>query len=600
VNDMNNLQILQERLRKEGIDFLVIPSTDEYLSEFCQPFARRLEWVTGFTGSTGEAIVSQSSAALFLDGRYLTQGRRETEGTAIEVLEQSQAARACWLGRNLRRGMHMGADPSLHAYGVWESLREAAVQHAGELKELNRNPIDDLWQSGRPARSASTILDYSMEFCGIAAAEKCGRLARWLAREGIDWYLLADPEDVAWLLNVRTRDILRAQAKGWHVLPIPLCRALVAATGRVFWFVDEWRLDPALRKRLQGQVTVLAPGRLEPFLAESGAGKVVAADLRRTPYRFGAIVARVGKLKDDAIVPRWRWKKNPVEIERAKEGHFRDGQAVIRFLCWLQRSVRERTVTELDGARKLAELRGEIAEYLGPSMPLMSASGPNGSLAHYVPDDRSNRAINDHPIYWMDSGGQYLGCSTDNTVCISLSTPEPRQVRAHTLVVKGYIALACARFPDGTYSNQLDALARQFLWNAGLDYSHGTGHGVGSFMNIHEGPFIQRDPKHPMVAPLEAGMIVSNEPGYYVENDYGIRIESHLLTVTSQHKGFLEFETISRLPIDPRLIDWSIVTMPERQWLENYHCWIVREYKGALDRDTSEWLENLSSQYLLK
>jgi Xaa-Pro aminopeptidase len=373
---------------------------------------------------------------------------------------------------------------------------------------------------------------------------------------------------------------------------------MVGAAGQVVWFVECSRLEPGLRARLEGFVTVLPPWHFEPFLAQNAAQKRVGSNLRRTPHRLGAIIGKLGILRDEATVARWRWKKHPAEIQCAREGHFRDGQAVIRFFSWLQRAVRERIVTELDAAKKLAELRREIPGYLGPSMPLMSASGPNGAMAHYAPTERSNRRLNDHPIYWMDSGGHYLGCSTDNTVCIAVGTPEQRHILAHTLVVKGYIALASARFPEGTHSNQLDAFARQYLWDQGLDYSHGTGHGVGNFMNIHEGPLILRNPDHFMVAPLESGMIVTNEPGYYLENDYGLRIESHMVTVASKYNGFLEFETISRIPIDPRLIDRALLTSTERRWLEDYHHRIAENYRGCFDQETSEWLENIAKAHV--
>lgn len=595
---MSNLERLQEWLRNESIDALVVPSADEYLSEFCQPFARRLEWTTGFKGSTGEAIILQRSAALFLDGRYRLQGQHETAGTGIEVLERSRAARARWLLQHLRRGGRLGIDGRLHSYYEFQVLRDLGKQQAVEIRELELSPIDTLWRADRPPQSSSTVYDYPVNFSGLPADEKCRQLAGRLSSAGIDWCLLADPEDVAWLLNIRTRDSLIEGKDGRHVVPIPLCRALVETSGRVLLFVDGSRLEPTLRERLEGMVTVLEPESFESVLAASSAGKIVAANLRRTPHRFGAIVDRQGTLKDDATVARWRWKKHPFEIECAKDGHFRDEQAVIRFLSWLQRTIRDRAITELDAARKLSELRAEIPGYLGPSMPLMSASGPSGAMAHYVPSEHSNRRLNDHPIYWVDSGGQYLGCSTDNTACISLGEPEQRHIRSHTLVVKGYIALACARFPVGTHSSQLDVLARQFLWNDGLDYSHGTGHGVGNFMNIHEGPYVQQDPSHPLVAPLEGGMIISNEPGHYVENDYGIRVESHLLTVPSKNAGFLEFETISRLPIDPRLIDRSLLTAAERRWLGEYHRRIATDYRGCFDEETSGWLDGVVAQYV--
>jgi Xaa-Pro aminopeptidase len=594
---MNNLQRLQARLSAEGWDAIIVPSTDEYLSEFAQPFARRLRWATGFSGSTGMAIILQGAAALFVDGRYRTQAQYESAAFGIEVRDVNAADRERWLAQHVRAEARLAINTRMHPYSEVDSLRQLSLRQGIDLIEIDRHPIDELWGSERPARSFSEVFDYPVEYAGATAVEKCQQLVLHLVDSCTDWHLLSDPEDVAWLLNVRTKDSLSPQMDGWHIVPIPLSRALVDSTGNVFWFVEGARLESGLRERLDRRITVCEPGQLELFLAESSIGKVLSTNLRRTPYRFAAIVKEVGTLRDDSVVARSRWIKHPTEIECAKKGHFKDGKAVIRFLAWLQRTVEERIVTELDAAQKLAELRQEVLGYLGPSMPLMSASGANGALAHYVPNERTNRKLNDHPIYWMDSGGQYFGCSTDNTVCFALGIPELRHIRAHTLIVKGFIALTRARFPEGTNSNQLDTLARQYLWSEGLDYAHGTGHGVGNFMNIHEGPHIRRDPDHPLVGPLEAGMIISNEPGYYVAGDFGIRIESHLATVPSTYAGFLEFETLSRLPIDPRLIDFSLLSANEKQWLAGYHQHVLDGYAGCFDEQTTGWLHGILDAY---
>lgn len=366
----------------------------------------------------------------------------------------------------------------------------------------------------------------------------------------------------------------------------------------MFWFVERSRLEPALTVRLEGTVKVIDPARFESILEERVSGKRVGANLARTPHKFAAIAARVGAVRNDPVVAHRRWTKHSVEIERAREGHHQDGQAVIRFLAWVRRTVSERIVTEIEAARKLIEFREELPDYKGISMPLMSASGPSGAMPHYVPSEHSNRNLNDHPIYWMDSGGQYYGCSTDNTVCIAVGKPDARHVRAHTLVVKGHIALSLARFPARIFSTQLDSFARQYLWQEGMEYGHGTGHGVGSFLNIHEGPLISNRIAHPWVVPMEAGMIVSNEPGYYADGDFGIRVESHLVTVESKYNGFLEFETISRLPIDPRLIDESLLTDREKRWLTDYHVGILDGYRGCFDDQTARWLQKVVDCYI--
>jgi Xaa-Pro aminopeptidase len=594
---MSNLNQLQDRLRTMDCQGILIPSSDEYLSEFAQPSAQRLGWVTGFGGSTGLAVVLVDRAALFVDSRYQSQGVRDTAGLGIEVLDYSETVRFRWLADHLRTGQRLAIDTRLHPHPDVEQILRFTAEYGIVPLEVMQNPIDELWDAARPHAISSTIVDYPVRFAGSPADEKCAKLQRWLKASGAECHLLADPEDAAWLLNVRTHDSLKGTQNGWHIVPIPLSRVLVE-TGKVYWFIERARLEPSLAKRLEGAVDVIDPGEFESILQERCRGKVLSANLPRTPHKYANIATKLGTLRDDPVVSHWRWRKQPNELARAREGHYRDGQAVIRFLAWVQRTVAQRVVTELEAAQKLKELRGEDAEYKGMSMPFMSASGPSGAMAHYIPSEQSNRKLNDHPIYWMDSGAQYYGCSTDNTVCIAVGKPDPRHIRAHTYVVKGFIALARARFPVGTSSIQLDVLARQPLWHAGMDYGHGTGHGVGNFMNIHEGPYMTKRIGHPMAAPMDVGMIVSNEPAYYVDGDFGIRIESHLETVQSQYSGFLEFETISRLPIDPRLIDDSLLTDAEQRWIVDYHRGIRDTYKDCFDQETAAWLNEIVDAYL--
>jgi Xaa-Pro aminopeptidase len=310
-----------------------------------------------------------------------------------------------------------------------------------------------------------------------------------------------------------------------------------------------------------------------------------------------AIVEEVGRVVDDNIVARSRWRKHPNEIEGARRAHIADATAVINFMAWLARTVPRERVSELDAARKLEALRRENAAYKGPSMPLMSASGPNGSLPHYVPSSRTDRLLNDHPIYWMDSGGQYLGGTTDNTITLAVKEPEPKHIAAHTAVLKGYIALATATVPVGIYGFALEVFARQPLWREGMDYATGTGHGVGNYMNIHEGPYLSREPSPLTTAPIEADMILTNEPGYYAVDDFGFRIESHMVSVAARFAGFLQFETLSRFPIDPQLVDFSRLTPTESRWLTDYHRAVWRDVSPLLDGPAFAWLRELVAKY---
>lgn len=593
---MRPLAQLQASLRRMHWDGFWFSTADEFLSEFPQPSARRLRWLSGFSGSTGFAAVLQDRAAIFLDGRYQEQGRVETDGLPIEVHGADEASRIGWLRTHLTRGQRLAIDTRTISQTDFGRLQALLDSRGIQIVAADENPVDALW-ADRPAELESPIIDYSLRFAGRSHAEKCAELARRLVEIQADACLLTDPEDIAWLLNVRTHDSLLSGPEDWHIVPIPLTRALIDSSGTVQWFVAGHRLEPSLVARLGNGVALGEPAHFERVLAERSRGKVIAANCSRTPRRFAAIVESAGTLMDDASVTHARWRKHPEEIQRAREGHFQDGLAVVRFLAWLTRAVNEQPITEMDAARKLFDFRRELPDCKGMSMPLMSASGPNGALPHYVPSARSNRRLNDHPIYWMDSGAQFYGCSTDNTVCIAIGNPEERHIRAHTRVVKAYIALATARFPEGTISSHLDTIARQHLWIDAMDYGHGTGHGVGNFMNIHEGPLLTRLPNHPWVVPMHAGMIVSNEPAYYAEGDFGIRIESHLATVPSREKGFLEFETLSRLPIDPRLVDAALLTIEEKSWLEQHHSRIVLGYRGMLDPQTGQWLKDIHAAY---
>src|SRR5579859_2762885 len=372
---MTNLRRLQGHVRTRGWQAFLVPSNDEYLSEFSQPFARRLHWTTGFGGSTGVAIVFTNHAALCVDGRYSTQAARDTKPLPIEIMGDQEASSHQCLQMHLQAGATIALDGRLHSYLEVQRLKEFTTRHGIRMVDVPDNPVDMLWGSDRPKEPQSTILDYPTHYAGDDRSEKIQDLCENLRLKGIDFHLVADPEDVAWLLNVRTHDSLNAAPDGWHIVPVPLTRALVAASGQVFWFVDHARVDQSARNRLSAFVEVIDPANFEAFLGAQCASRVVSGNLRRTGYRFGDLVARVGRLIDDPVLSHRRWLKHPNEVQRAREGHYLDGQAVIRFLAWLDCAIAKRTITELEASRKLIDFRRALTGYLGPSMPSMSASG---------------------------------------------------------------------------------------------------------------------------------------------------------------------------------------------------------------------------------
>ena len=596
---ITNIFRIREILESLGYSGVLVPSNDEYLSEWVPPFGRRLEWLLGFRGSVGLAVILRDRAGLFVDGRYTVQAKQQTAGLDVDIRDLSEASQRGWLADHLSQGQKLAVDMRLLSEAEIRPLIDFLKTRGVDVVDSPHNLVDQIWGQQRPQPFVSQIFDYPTHYSGGSRDEKLTWLKQHIISRGSDYHLLTDPEDVAWLLNVRTDDSLKNRSYDRTILPIPLTRALISAAGTVFWFENASRLEAGLASALGDRVELVDPTRFESFLEDHAGRKLVEANAARLPYRYAAIVTQVGTLRDDPSIAKKRWIKHPNEIQRAREGHHQDGCAVIQFLAWLQHTVQQRRISEIEASDKLSEFRDQIAGYRGASMPMMSASGPSGAMPHYVPSEHSNRILNDHPIYWMDSGGQYYGCSTDNTVCFALGMPEPRHIRAHTLILKGFIALSRARFPTGIFSNQLDTFARQFLWLDGMDYVHATGHGVGNFMNIHEGPAVRKAHGLPLAAPIEAGMIISNEPAYYRSGDFGIRIESHLAVVPSVHPGFLEFETLSRLPIDPRLVDHSLLTVEEIHWLADYHTDLFDGYRDCFDTDTTQWLKNIVSSYAL-
>ncbi|MFN5824830.1 MAG: M24 family metallopeptidase [Sphingomonadales bacterium] len=590
---MTPLESLQSWLRAEGCDGIVVPSADVFLSEFPPPSERRLGWLSGFTGSTGIAIVTPNAAALFLDGRYYNQGLEETCGSAFEVHPVGWDQRRNWLQNHLQTGDQLQIDLRLHSILDSRQWFDQCARAGIRAKFVDKHPIDELWCEARAPRFDPDIQDYPTCFAGIPREAKLDGIARDLKIEGWAGLLVADPEDVSWLLNVRgSPESIAVDAGEWHIVPAARSRLLVYADGTVEWFVDEERLDSELRSALPDQVSICRPSRLPERLTSCEADGPVAANLRTTPAVLGGAEPHRTRMRDSELVARLRWVKNSVEIEGARKAHIEDAVAVIRLMAELATG-KFASANEFDVAMCIERYRRENPLYVGPSMPAMSAAGLSGAQAHYVPKRVGSRKLSDHPIYWLDSGGQYFGGTTDNTVTLALGAPSRAHVETHTLVTRGFIALTTICCPMGMTGCHLYATARHPLWNEGLDFGHGTGHGVGNFLNIHEGPTISRDPSPLSAIPIEAGVIMSNEPGFYAAGDFGMRIESHMLVVPADHDGFLAFATISRLPIDPKLVDFSMLLPAERQWLADYHKVVLADVGPRLDAFSRHWLEEL-------
>ena len=576
------LELLRAELARQAVDGFVLPRTDQYGSEYLPPGEERLAWLTGFTGSAGQAIVLSDRAAVFVDGRYTVQAAQEVDGDLFEIVHLVDRPPARWLADVLAKGQAVGYDPALHTEAGIERLRKAAANRGALLKPLACNPIDAVW-TGRPPPPIAPVVALDERHAGESSVAKRVRIAGRVAQAGAEYLIVTAADGIAWLLNVRGSDI--------PFNPLTLSHLLLDAKGGARWFVDPAKLPPTLA--LDDAIETLPPSALAPALDGLGGARVLV-DPARVHAVFAERLRAAGAslvAADDPIVLA-KAVKNPIEAQGARDAQARDGVSVCRFLAWLDANAPSEDLDEIGAAARLESFRAQHPRYRGPSFPTISAHGPNAALPHYRTNPVSNRALTEG-IYLVDSGAQYPDGTTDVTRTVALGTSEPDTRRCFTLVLKGHIALARQRFPAGTDGGQLDALARASLWQAGLDFDHGTGHGIGSYLCVHEGP--QRIAKSGAGVALKPGMIVSNEPGYYRPGAFGIRIENLLLVVEAPNEGderhMLGFETLTLAPIDRRLIDPALLDFGERDWLDAYHARVRREMSQHLKDADAVWLD---------
>ena len=587
------LTALREELKRRGLDGFVVPISDEHMSEYIGAYAQRLHWLTGFGGSAGTAVVLKDKAAIFTDGRYTVQVRDQVDGKLFEYVGVPASSPAKWLGENAGEGDRIGYDAWLHSKGWAEGVGKALAKRQGKLVPVDGNPIDAVW-ADRPEPSNAPALVHSDAHSGRSSAEKRAEVADWLKTEGHDAAVVSALDSVAWLLNLRGSDVERT--------PVALAYVIAHADGTAELFIGEDKVTPELSQHLGNAVTIRPREAFESALGELK-GKTVAVDPN---YGVAAIFhalegagARPVAVRDPTILP--RAVKNPVEQQGHRDAQARDGAAIAKYLHWLSVEGPKGGLDELSAAAKLREFRDESDILRDLSFDTISAAGPHAALPHYRVDEESNIPIAPSSVYLCDSGGQYLDGTTDitRTVWIGPGEPSAEHKDRNTRVLKGHIAIARAVFPQGTVGGQLDAFARQFLWTAGVDYAHGTGHGVGSFLSVHEGP--QRIAKITGAQAgsdqeLLAGMILSNEPGYYKEGAFGIRIENLVLvearTIPGQEGDYLGFETLTFAPIDKALIEPALLTAEERAWLDDYHAEVRRILAPQLSGDVLAWLEH--------
>jgi Xaa-Pro aminopeptidase len=582
MSPVERLAALRAALVAAGVDGLLVPRADEHLGEYVPPSGERLAWLTGFTGSAGLAIVLADRAALFTDGRYTTQAAQQLDPALWALRHITEQPAAAWLGDHAA-GKRIGYDPWLHSEAALARLQPAGVT----LVPLPVNPIDTAW-ADRPPPPLTPAVPHPLAVAGQDQAAKRVAAAGLLTAEGEDAAVLADSHSLAWLFNIRGSDLAHT--------PLALGFALLHADATAELFMAPEKLSAATRTHLGNAVTTRPLSALPAALAAL-AGRRVRVDPETTPAWFAerlrAADATVIAGEDPTRLPRLR--KNAVEQAGAHAAHQRDAVAMARFLHWLQGAALNGETTEMMAADQLLACRRDQPMFQAESFPAISGAGEHGAIIHYRATPESDRIIRAWEAYLIDSGGQYLDGTTDVTRTIWTGpgpAPEPLRER-YTRVLQGHIALSALRFPEGLAGPFLDAVARTALWQAGLDYDHGTGHGVGSFLSVHEGPIAFSRAARPL--PLQPGMILSNEPGYYLPGQYGIRIENLLLVRAAaaqadQVKPFLEFETLTLVPYDRALIATALLSPAERAWIQSYHARVYAEVAPLCDPPVREWL----------
>ncbi len=576
---------LRAAFEAKGLDGFIVPRADRQQNEYLPSSEERLAWLTGFTGSAGTAIVLRDKAVLFVDGRYTVQADAQVDKTVFTIEHLVDTPPDQWLIHDVESGAKIGYDPWLHTADSAERLRKACATAGAELVAADANPFDALW-TDRPAPPKGKVVIRDIKLAGEAVSDKLKRIHSELAKLRADALVVSDPQNVAWTFNIRGADVPHT--------PLVLAFALIPREGRPVLYVDAEKLDNETRHALEDAADVRTQDALTGDLAALK-GQTVQLDSASAADAFSRLIAEAGGKPTRGPDPITLMKaiKNHAEITGSRAAHKRDGAAMVRFLHWLEQEAPKGHVTEIDAVAALESFRRDSGLLKDISFPTIAGAGPNGAIVHYRVTEASNRRLGMNELFLIDSGAQYEDGTTDVTRTVVVGAPSEEMRDRFTRVLKGHIAIATAVFPENTSGAQLDPLARVALWQAGLDFDHGTGHGVGSYLSVHEGP--ARIAKLGHVA-LRRGMILSNEPGYYKTAAYGIRTENLVLVIATPEPAGAEkplnaFETLTLAPIDRRLIDMRMLTSKERAWLDSYHGRVHEVIAPLLDGPTRAWLE---------
>ncbi len=578
--------LIRSAMARQGIDGFLIPHEDEHQNEYLPAANDRLAWATGFTGSAGAAVILKEKAAIFVDGRYTLQVRDQVDEGLFEIRDLLDGGVSAYLQEAARPGWTIGYDPHLHSPDALAKLEAAVAKTGARLAPVAANPLDEAWADARPAQPQAPVVPHPLAYAGEDSASKRARLGARIAADGAVAALITAPASIAWLFNVRGGDVIRS--------PLPLAQAILNADGSARLFLDPAKITPELPAWLGNQVRLERPDELVSALAELKGATVAVDPATSSAFYFEALSsagATALQVADPCALP--RAIKNATEIAGARAAHERDGAALSSFLHWVGTEAARSLPDEPAIVAKLEGFREATGALKDLSFDTIAGAAANGAIVHYRPTKRLARRTQKGSLLLVDSGAQYLDGTTDVTRTIAIGEPNAEMRARFTLVLKGHLALARVRFPAGTTGSALDALARSALWSAGLDYDHGTGHGVGSYLGVHEGP--QRIAKQPNTVPLQAGMIVSNEPGYYKTGAYGIRIENLQVVTPAEpiaggERPMLGFETLTLAPIDRALVDPVLLTAEERAQFDAYHARILAILAPKVAPEVAAWL----------
>ena len=585
------LSRLRKLMKEKQLDGYLLQRTDEYMNEYVPEYAERLAWITGFTGSTGQSVILHKKAGVFVDGRYTLQARQQLDDDLFETVQIGDVKLSDWLCDNLKADMTLGFDPKLFTATYIISLRKALEKKDIRLLAVNENLIDQLWDDQPDAPKGAVSLQ-PLKYAGVNPAKKIEEIQNSLKTEKQDAAIITKSDSIAWLLNIRGSDVPHT--------PLPLSFLILYSDKKPTLYIDPDKLSSMIEKHILKYADISNIKTLQKDLKSFTKDNIVRLDTNTASYWFYDILNKkkvsLAEQQDPCILP--KAIKNTAEIEGTRSAHQRDAVAVCRFLCWLDEYCLEAPLDEITVAQKLESFRQETNELKDISFDTISGSGPNGAIIHYRVTETTNKKLKKNSLYLVDSGAQYQDGTTDITRTVAIGNPTNEMKVRFTQVLKGMIAVTLARFPKGTNGSALDSLARIALWKSGVDYAHGTGHGVGSYLSVHEGP--QSISKQSRVS-LEPGMILSNEPGYYKEGKYGIRIENLILvTPASKIPGgeidMMGFETLTYVPIDTRLIDAELLDDNELRWLNSYHAKVKKTVSPHLDKYEKAWLAKVTNQ----